>query len=146
MARHERIDFSSKPLNEYICSAKHFQSATKCESFIKKFVSLKPYLAQYPNDSRHSVWYVGFIHKEEPYILNLNIRPAHFQLEFRHPQFIPKEIALKLKVNQNWLCANSNKFSETNLQEMLRVYINSIQESFDRDQIKYVKWHSRKTN
>ena len=143
MARHERIDLVVKPLFTYICSPDHFESAIKCKDFLKKFKVLKPWMAQYPNDKRHSVWYVSFTHKEEPYILNLNIRPTHFQLEFRQPQFLSKKTANKLEVNQKWLCANSNRFSEPELQEMVSSYIENIKDSFDKNQITFVKWRSR---
>lgn len=144
MASHERIDLAVKPLFTYICSPDHLSSAIECANFLSIFTELKPWKAQYPADKRHSVWYVSFTGEvEEPYILNLNIRPKHFQLEFRHPQFLPQNIATKLKVNQKWLCANSNRFSETALKEMLSSYSKNTKDSFDKNQIKFVKWHPR---
>lgn len=142
MANNIKIDTAVKPLISYICSPDHLQSAIKCEYFLNGFNTLKPWRAEYPDDKRHSVWYISFnTDKEEPYILNLNIRPAHFQVEFRQPQFLPQEIAKKLKVNQKWLCANSNKFTFSELQEMMRSYIVKIKDPFDKGQIKFGKWH-----
>jgi hypothetical protein len=144
MARYEIPDNIDKPLCTFICSCDHFQSAIKSMKFLENFQTLKVWRTEYPDNNMHSVWYVSFKHQEEPYIINVNICTTYFQLEFRHPQFLPNDVASKLRPNQKWVCANSNKYSELELQKMVSSYIEKIRDSFDKKQIKYRKWHPRK--
>jgi hypothetical protein len=95
MARHEQPDKLEKPLCTYICNCDHFPFAIKSAKLLENFKeNLKVWWTQYPSSREYTCWYIGFNYKEQPFILNINIRPSCLELEFRYPRFIPKEFKL----------------------------------------------------
>lgn len=109
MARHEQPDTLKKPLCTYICNCDHFSCAIKSAKLLRNLNGhLKVWWTQYPSDNSYTCWYVCFKHKEQPFILNINIRPKYFELEFRYPLFVPKEVKLKNSPNKDWNCADTN--------------------------------------
>lgn len=83
--------------------------------FLGRFCSLKVWRVQYPSDNSYTCWYVGFKHKEEPDILNFNISSKNTEVEFRHPQYLPINIRIELRKNQNWRCGRFIDLTEGKL-------------------------------
>ena len=114
-ARHERPDDLKRPLCTYIYNCKHLRYATRCMSFLGRFCGLEVWRVQYSGDNSYTCWYAGFKHKEEPYILNFNISSKNIEVEFRHPQYLPINVRIELRKNQNWRCGRFNDLTEGKL-------------------------------
>ena len=145
MTKHENIAEFERPLCTYVCDCEQIPQAMIAAKFLGKFDSLKVWQTQYPSQRGHTCWYVSFVNKEQPYILNINIFLGKIQLEFRYPQYLPDAIRNKLTENSKWRTANSDEYLLKELEDFLRTYTETIRKDFDEDKIKYNKWHIRQT-
>jgi hypothetical protein len=142
MAIHEKIDLSLKPLYTYVCSSKHGTNAVEAARFLNNFDVIEAVLTQYPKNEPYTCWYLTFKNYRQPFILNVNIRPTYFQIEFRYPQFLP-DTAIGLIPNKEWKRANSNKYSVRELDAFLEGYLEKIRSAFYSGKLKYRDYYKR---
>ena len=148
MATHERQpDDPKRPLHTYVCNAKHDEHAKVCECFLGNFSNLKVWRVQYPDSKVYTCWYAGFNHsfnyEEERYLLNFEIRPKNIKIEFRHPEFLPKNTYDALKNNLDWKTLLFTEYPEKYLKELVSVYLNTVKPVFDSNREKFHRWHPK---
>lgn len=119
-----------------------------CEAFLGNFSNLDVWRVQYPNSKVYTCWYAGFDYDfnyhEERYLLNFEIRPKNIKIEFRYPQYLPKDIRETLNNNLDWKTLPFTKYAESYLEELITAYLNTIKPIFDSNRTKFGKWHPRK--
>jgi hypothetical protein len=85
----------------------------------------------------YTCWYISFIHKEKPWILNFTIRPSYTVIEYRYPQFIPDYLLDRMQwQTNNWKYEKLNLETEHDIKNTMEIYLDKIKEPFDLGKLK----------
>lgn len=142
---------SNKPLTNYTCNPRHNEYSIKCENLLNKFEDeLKVWEIRchgkepYP----YTCWYVSFKHtsqEELRIILNFAIRQSNIDIEFRFLDYVPKDILTEWawRIRDKWVYIRFNSYTVNRLEEIVKVYLESIRNDFDKNKLKCRIWRSR---
>ncbi len=132
------ITDNSKLIN-YVNTPELFDYAQQGIDLLSKFPELTVWKVQckHPSRMKNNAWYVGFVDKEDPFLMNFTIIPSNLNVEFRFSQYLPEKGFEKLKwQTKNWRCADIKSYDYKFILNLIEGYIGNIKNDVYSDKLR----------
>jgi hypothetical protein len=108
-----------------------------CLDLLDDFPMLKVWELQYPSAEDYTCFYIGFRHKETPWILNFTMYPNYTNVEFRYSQFLPYDVLDNFRwITSNWAYTKFRTDNRKRIEDLLNIYLINIREDFERGNLR----------
>ncbi len=128
-----------KGLLTYINTPELMNYAKNGLDLLQNFHDLTVWKVQckHPSRMKNNAWYVGFVDREEPYLMNFTITPSNLNIEFRFSQYLPASKFEELKwQTKSWRCADLKSFGKKYVISLIQAYLINIKGDFYSGRLK----------